>query len=111
MNQNKFRLRLHPKNEVSVNLSSPQQSGLGEIIGKMYYNTRISELLGDLSSGYPHNGGIHSLYMKGPYLDIIAGIELIRDQTPVRFHPTIVEAKMELTMLCNQIRMSVESKK
>ena len=104
-------IRVHPKKVVSIDLSSPQTSGMGEIIGKMYYSTRISELLGDLSTGYPHNGGMHSLFIKGPYEDVIAGIELIRDQTPVRFHPMIVEAKTDLTKICNQIRMMVESKK
>ena len=104
-------IRIHPKKVVTVDLTSPQTSGMGEILHEMYYNTSIIDSLGDLVSGYSHKGDTHSLCFKGPYEDVIAGIELIRDQTPVRFHPMIVEAKMNLTMICNQIRMMVESKK
>lgn len=77
----------------------------------MYYNTQISELLGDMCSGYPHNGGSHTLRLCGNYEDVIAGIELIRDSTPVYPHVAVAAAKMNLTTLCTQIRMSVESKK
>ena len=104
-------IRVHPKKVVSIDLTSPQESGLGIIIGKMYYNTQISELLGDMCSGYPHNGGSHTLRLCGNYEDVIVGIELIRDNTPVYPHMAVTAAKMDLTMLCTQIRMSVESKK
>ena len=105
------KLHIRKDGTVTIDLSSPQESGLGIIIGEMYYNTQISELLGDMRSGYPHNGGSHTLRLRGNYEDVIAGIELIRDSTPVYPHMAVTAAKMDLTMLCTQIRMSVESKK
>lgn len=108
--QEPYRVRVLPGKEVSVDISSPERSGMGLIIGKMYYSTRLSDLFGSLSSGYPHNGGEHTLYFKGPYQDVIAALELIRDLTPVPFHPMVVEARMDLTMLCSKIAMMVESK-
>ena len=105
------KLHIRKDGTVTIDLTSPQDSGLGIIIGKMYYNTQISELLGDMRSGYPHNGGSHTLRLRGNYEDVIAGIEMIRDNTPVYPHMAVTAAKMDLTMLCTQIRMSVESKK
>lgn len=105
------KLHIRKDGTVTIDLTSPQESGLGIIIGNMYHNTQISELLGDMCSGYPHNGGNHTLRLRGNYEDVIAGIELIRDNTLVYPHMAVTAAKMDLTMLCSQIRMSVESKK
>mgnify|MGYP003545374229 FL=1 len=105
------KLHIRKDGTVTIDLTSPQESGLGIIIGKMYYNTQISELLGDMCSGYPHNGGSHTLRLCGNYEDVIVGIELIRDNTPVYPHMAVTAAKMDLTMLCTQIRTLVESKK
>ena len=111
MTFNADKLHIRPDGTVTVDLTSPQESGLGIIIGKMYYNTQIAELLGDMCSGYPHNGGSHTLRLRGNYQEVIAGIELIRDSTPVYPHVAVTAAKMDLAMLCTQIQMSVESKK
>ena len=53
MTFNVDKLHIRPDGTVTVDLTSPQESGLGIIIGKMYYNTQIAELLGDMCSGYP----------------------------------------------------------
>ena len=52
MTFNADKLHIRPDGTVTVDLTSPQESGLGIIIGKMYYNTQIAELLGDMCSGY-----------------------------------------------------------
>ena len=39
MTFNADKLHIRPDGTVTVDLTSPQESGLGIIIGKMYYNT------------------------------------------------------------------------
>jgi hypothetical protein len=67
-------------NRVHVRLSAPEHSALGQIIGQVYYNTRILDLLRSTErTGYPHNGGQHTLELHCAPLDAIEMIEMIKE--------------------------------
>lgn len=61
--------------ELSVNLTSIQNSPLGEIVGKIYYFTSLLDLI--KSTGYPHNGGQHSLQIRGNKEDVLCFLDLV----------------------------------
>ena len=75
----KTNLLVRPTGKIYLNLSSPQNSALGRIIGYMYCETNITDLFEGLYSGYPHNGGLHSLSFTGEPDDVIAALELMLD--------------------------------
>lgn len=59
---------------VWLDLSQPQHTAAGKLLGHMYYNR--PRLLDSLSqeerSGYPHNGGVHSLSLHMTADDLLA---------------------------------------
>ena len=67
---------------IHVRASQPQHTPAGRLLGKMYYGGFIDVLKRDESSGYPHNGGEHSLslYMTPPNLSSF--LSLVADTFP-----------------------------
>lgn len=60
---------------IVIELSAPQESPLGKIVGDLFYNTRLLEMV--KHTGYPHNGGEHTLSIYGQPKDLIAFLELV----------------------------------
>lgn len=74
------RLSFSEPGVVAMDLSAPQTSPLGGLLWKLFYKTQVLELLDrDQTSGYPHNGGVHSLRFRGPCGDAVAFLELIKE--------------------------------
>ena len=96
-------IRFHPRKIVSIDLSSEQTTGMGAILQNLYMKTNILEAFSEINDGCPYNGGRHTLRLQGPFKDVVCAMQLIRDETPVRFHPCIVDAKTDLTRLCSFI--------
>ncbi len=70
---------LHDLEKVHVRLSAGEQTPLGKIIGRVYYNTDILQCLSFTErSGFPHNGGQHTLELHCRPLDAIEMIEMIK---------------------------------
>lgn len=66
---------------VYVRLSAGEQTPLGKLIGRVYYNSNVLEVLGyNERSGYPHNGGQHTLELHCKPLDAIEMLELIKGE-------------------------------
>jgi hypothetical protein len=65
--------------EISVNLTDCQQSPLGRIIGNLYYQKDAIVDLAPNCTGYPHNGGQHTMNVRGSKGDVTAFLELVRD--------------------------------
>lgn len=71
--------------QVSVRLSAGERTPLGKIVGRLYYNTRVMDLLShEERSGYPHNGGQHSLDLHCKPLDAVAFIEAMKEEAEDR---------------------------
>jgi hypothetical protein len=71
---------LHTLGKVHVRLSAGEQTPLGKIIGRVYYNTNVLEgLTRDERFGYPHNGGQHTLELHCKPMDAIAMLEMIKE--------------------------------
>lgn len=61
--------------EVEINMTTSQYNAFGKIINNLYYSTRMLDLI--QSSGYPHNGGSHTLYIRGTIADLNAFLDLM----------------------------------
>lgn len=73
---------------IAVELTDGQYEPLGLIVGHLYYsNSKIMNMIGRqrdvypvgrelISSGYPHNGGEHTMSVYGPKGDVVAFLEL-----------------------------------
>ncbi len=67
--------------KVYVRLSATEQTPLGNIIGRLYYQSRVLDLLNyNERSGYPHNGGQHTLELHCKPLDAIEMIEAMKEE-------------------------------
>jgi hypothetical protein len=75
-----IRTLLHTPYKFRVRLSAGEQTPLGKIIGRVYYNTNVLEALSySERTGYPHNGGQHTLELHCRPLDAIEMIEMIKE--------------------------------
>lgn len=71
------------KSNIFVELSAPEHSHLGKLLCHIYYKTTLLDLL-DRNKvgvfGFPHNGGRHTLTLKGDSADIIDFIRILSDE-------------------------------
>lgn len=66
--------------KVRVHLSAGEQTALGKILGRVFYQTDILDVLTYTErSGYPHNGGQHTLELHCKSADAIEMIEMIKE--------------------------------
>ena len=67
-----------------VNLSMPQHTRFGHALLHFWYGPKSEEMRGLVISmtGYPHNGGEHTLNVSAHPKDVIAWVELFRDEFP-----------------------------
>ncbi len=85
-----------PGGKVFVDLGAGQETPLGKILGKMFYSTRLTDLLDQgTNGGCPHNGGSHSFWMRAEPLEVIAFIELLKE--------TMLEGKYVLSEESRQV--------
>jgi len=68
--------------EISVNLTMGQHTNFGKALGLIYYRNKALHALAPNPSGYPHNGGEHSMSIRGPRDECCAFIELIGETYP-----------------------------
>lgn len=68
-------------NSIVVNMTSIQWSDMGRALHKFYYGNSGTWLsLAPGHSGYPHNGGEHTMRVSGYRDEVVAFIELFRDE-------------------------------
>lgn len=61
-----------------IKASQPQHTNAGDLLGRMYYSGFIDKaLVHGESSGYPHNGGEHSLTLWMQRPDVEAFVDLV----------------------------------
>ncbi len=66
--------------EVTLKMSSPQETALGKALFKLYYMTG-KDLLSLIDHvGYPHNGGEHTLRITGSLEDVKAWVGLFQEK-------------------------------
>jgi hypothetical protein len=71
--------------KVAVRLSAGEQTPLGKIIGRLYYQSKVMDLLThDERFGYPHNGGQHTLELHCKPLDAVSMIEAMKEEAEDR---------------------------
>lgn len=73
---------------VSFDLSADEQSPLGQLLFCIYYRSSLVDLASDQISGYPHNGGRHTLRWRGTPADAAAWLDLASDEWSGRFGAT-----------------------
>lgn len=65
---------------VLVELTCGMQTPLGKLLHILHYRTNLTEVMDrGMIFGYPNNGGEHGFTFRGPYLEAIAAIELIKE--------------------------------
>lgn len=71
----------HRSGDVTLNLSSGLHTPEGTMLFQIYYSGRGNELLAiaPSSSGFPHNGGEHTLRITGKPCDVFAWFELLAE--------------------------------
>jgi hypothetical protein len=67
---------------IRVKLSSCQESAVGKALGHLYYSNSTLCSLAPNRSGYPHNGGEHTLDISGDSGECSAFIELMIERYP-----------------------------
>lgn len=65
-----------------VDLSTSQYIPFGKMLGNLYYSNQALLSLAPGRSGYPHNGGEHTLSLSGDKADIIAFLDLVTEKYP-----------------------------
>jgi hypothetical protein len=67
-----------------IEATQNQHTPGGDFLGKLYYSTRFLDktLEREEHSGYPHNGGQHSLYLYMTPSDLSAWLELVEETYP-----------------------------
>lgn len=64
-----------------VDASQPQHTPAGNLLGRMYYRGFLTTLLSrEQYSGYPHNGGAHSLTLSLSEEDLTAFVAVVREK-------------------------------
>lgn len=70
--------------KVLVQMSAPEHTELGKVLFRLYYTSGRALLeLAPGRSGYPHNGGEHTLLLEGERKDVLAWLELLTEEYPV----------------------------
>lgn len=77
--------------KLNLKCSQPQHTEAGRLLGRMYYGHFLEKSLArDEYSGYPHNGGEHSLYLHlNSAEDYEAFLGLVKDHFGT--HPGVSE--------------------
>lgn len=65
-----------------VDLSTSQYIPFGKMLGSLYYSNQALLSLAPGRSGYPHNGGEHTLSLSGEVKDINAFLDLVVEKYP-----------------------------
>jgi len=66
---------------VSFDLRAGEQTPLGKLLSILYYRTDVLDLVPfEHRIGFPHNGGMHTLYYNGPRGDAVAFLELWKEE-------------------------------
>lgn len=91
---------------ISIRLSAPQYTPLGQLLGILYY--RIPDLVDMLPVtdrfGYPHNGGSHTFEYHGPAKEFVAWLELWKEQMEtMRLLPEEQEVRSQLSFISQEI--------
>ena len=74
------RLELTTGGEVHVELTSGEQTPLGNLVSRLYYQTNVMAVVDrDSRWGYPHNGGQHTFQYRGSPRDAVAMLELFKE--------------------------------
>jgi hypothetical protein len=80
---------------VMASMSQPQHTPAGRLVGVMYYRGFLSKALNrEEYSGYPHNGGEHTLVLHLVPSDLNAFLDLVRETFK---HHEGMPSLMELT--------------
>lgn len=76
------------------NASQPQHTPAGKLLGSMYYGGFLEKVLArDEASGYPHNGGEHSLTLHLTPSSLESFLALVEESYPGHAGaPTFVES-------------------
>lgn len=72
-------MKIHKGAEYLLDLTSPQDSPLGNILCHLYYNSSSLLSLAPKRSGFPHNGWSHSFSISGSLEDLCAYLDLLID--------------------------------
>lgn len=74
------RLQWFSRQEVLVELSASEGSALGQLVCRLYYDTRVMDVVDRQARfGYPHNGGQHTFTYRGSPSDAVAMLELFQE--------------------------------
>ena len=65
-----------------VDLSTAQHIPFGKMLSHLYYSNQALLALAPGRSGYPHNGGEHTLSLNGDKHDIVAFLDLVVEKYP-----------------------------
>lgn len=98
---------LNTPGKVLVRMSAGENTPLGKVIGRLYYQSPVMELLThEERYGYPHNGGQHTLELHCKPLDAISMIESMKEEAQNRklaFTPEEIQVVNEFSFISQEI--------
>lgn len=70
------------KDTLTVDLSSPQKSAMGRMLFDLYNHKDLLDLLDSktIVTGFPHNGGSHTLRITGTSDEVIDFIRILKNE-------------------------------
>lgn len=96
--------------KVHLDMSACQTSVVGKLLNKGYYGSGPLRDLIECApdrSGYPHNGGQHTLHMSGTQEDVLAWLDMFEETTDLEL--TAVRARLKDRNYPNTVAWHVES--
>lgn len=88
--------------KIYVDLSIGQTTPIGKALGHIWYSNRALRDLGPGISGYPHNGGEHSMSITGTPDDCLAFMDLIGEKYPI--------ARDDMNLFSSHVKANPEKK-
>ncbi len=76
--------------EVYIDLSMPEHSTFDSALSKMYYRNDTLLSLAPSRSGFPSNGGEHTMHIKGSRKECRAFLDLVKETYPFTTPEVIV---------------------
>lgn len=97
---------------VRVDLTAPQESLMGRMLQHLYYRTDTLELIKDtcVVTGYPHNGGSHTLRISGEIGEVIDFLRVLRSEYRGGVNKELFKVHKALLKSNSVIYMSIEEK-
>lgn len=97
---------------VRMDLTAPQNSLMGRMLAHLYYHTDTLELIKEtcVVTGFPHNGGSHTLRITGEREEVIDFLRVLKSEYRGDVNKELFKVHKRLLKSNSVIYMSLQDK-